>query len=118
MPNNKLVKKFWELVKDEYEHLTFEQFNQICLYPYEHFRKRMCEDDIPDIRIKHLGSFQIFATPILEDLNHRKNRISKKEREQKKIYPGEYKIIEKLENYVKNNPQVFRKNDKKRNTSD
>lgn len=116
MPNNKLIERFYESIKEEFPNLSKEEINQVCLFPYRYFKSRMSDDDIPDVRIKYLGSWQVFSTPVISRLNTVQERIDRKTREDKVIYPNEIEELNKLKEYVKNNHEVFSKMVQRRNT--
>lgn len=116
MPRNNLIIKFFEEIRDKYPHLSFDQINEACLFPYMYFKRRMSDDDIPDIRIKYLGSWQVYSKPILSKIKKIEDKFERRNREGKVIYPNEIQELEKLKNYVKNNPQVFCKVGERRNT--
>ena len=116
MPRNELIQEFYDTVKDSYPKLSFNKINEACLFPYRYFKKRMSDDDIPDIRVKYLGSWQVYSKPILSEINRRTKIIDKRKEEDEEIMPYEYKELNKLKQYVEDNPKVFSKVDKRRNT--
>jgi hypothetical protein len=116
MPRNNLVEEFYEQIKLSYPDFTFEQINEICLFPYMYFKRRMSDDDIPDIRVKYLGSWQVFSKPVLDRLKKKEVSIKRRQDKGEEIYPNEIQELNKLKKYVEDNPKVFHKVDKRRNT--
>lgn len=116
MPRNKLVERFYESIKNKYPELSFEEVNEACLFPYEYFRQRMTTGEMPDIRIKYFGSFQIFSTPVLKEIKKIEAINEKVLSKGEQIYPYYEERLKNMKDYVKNNPKVFSKNDKKRDT--
>lgn len=119
MPKNELIERFYRTLSNtKFKDLSYEKVNEICLFPYEYFRRRMSSNDIPDIRIKYFGSFQVFAAPILKEINVLNKKKESAINEGREMYPYHQKSLEKLEAYVQDNPKVFIKNVKRKNTSD
>lgn len=101
---NDLIKRFIAKVKDDYPTLTDAEIADTVNGTFNYFRMRMGDEDIPDVRIKGFGSFQIFAAPVIKQINSLKNNISKDS-----IHLEYYKHnLEKLEKYVEKNPDLFK----------
>jgi nucleoid DNA-binding protein len=101
---NDLIKRFVVKVKDAYPTLTDAEIADTVNSTFNYFRIRMGDDDIPDIRIKGFGSFQVFAAPVVKKINSLKNSIDKD------LTHLEYHKhnLEKLENYVEKNHKLFK----------
>lgn len=110
MSRNQLIKRYYDEVKDNYD-ITEEQFSDIIFTAFKYFRNRMSSEEIPDIRIKGFGSFQVFSTPVKYEIK----RLSKLVEQNK---ASEYVInrIKVLNDYVEKNDVLFKKDSEKRNT--
>ena len=111
MPRNSLVEDYYELVKQDYPDINIEKFNEAIMSAFKHFKKRMSEKDLPDVRIKGFGSFQIFSTPILNGIKKLEKDLKKKEEKYGSIreYDSQLEQLKMLKDYVEKNPELFKK---------
>lgn len=88
--HDKLIKEYYESVKDKYPHVDIDKFTAICKAPFHYIAKQMARMDMPIIHIKYFGKFIVFSSYIkklLRKLEDRKkfgvvssaNYIKKKE---------------------------------------
>jgi hypothetical protein len=112
MSRNLLVKRYYDKVKDNYD-ITEEQFLEIIFIAFKYFRSRMNSEEIPDIRIKGFGSFQVFSTPVKYELKKLDKFI--KEGKGNDFHLNRVKI---LNDYVEKNKVLFEENSKERDTSE
>ncbi len=110
MSRNLLVKRYYDKVKDNYD-ITEEQFSEIIFIAFKYFRSRMNSEEIPDIRIKGFGSFQVFSTPVKYELKRLHKLIDKN-----KATDFNYNRIKILNEYVEKNKVLFEENSKERDT--
>jgi len=74
---DKLIKEYWEQVKEKYPNFTFEQFEKVCKAPFYFFKNCMESEGTPVIHIKYLGKFRLFPKSIrwlIRVNNKRKDR--------------------------------------------
>lgn len=109
MPRNSLIERYYDRLKEEGEldGLSESDVHDIIHDTFKYFKNKMANSNLPDVRLKGFGSFQIFAAPIL-------NAIKKNK---KKEEPNN-EILLMLENYVKNNAKLFEKVNQRRNNPD
>jgi hypothetical protein len=109
---NQLIKRYYDKVKHQYD-ISEEQFFEIIFIAFKYFRSRMNSEEIPDIRIKGFGSFQVFSTPVKYELK----RLAKLVKEGKggEFHDNRIKI---LNEYVEKNKVLFEENIKERDTSE
>jgi hypothetical protein len=101
---NDLIKRFIVKVKDAYPTLTDAEIADTVNGTFNYFRMRMGDDDIPDIRIKGFGSFQIFAAPIVKQISSLKKKVI----DTNKYATYHKHNLEKLEKYVEKNSKLFK----------
>lgn len=119
MPRNPLVEKYYNQVKHKYPDLKEEEFHSLINHTFKYFRSRMVDEDLPDIRLKGFGSFQVFATPVLNNIERYKKIIEKKKAKNKlKEYDSVIDRLKMLEDYVKENQALFEKINQRRSKSD
>ena len=58
--NQELMEEFYARNSAKYPSLTLEQFTAICHCQYKYARQWIEGDEIVEIRLKYLGSFQVF----------------------------------------------------------
>ena len=57
--SNKVIKEFYESVQDDYPHLTYKDFERVCVAPFIHLRKSIRYDELIDIRYLNFGIFMV-----------------------------------------------------------
>lgn len=99
------INKYYKLIKEQYPQLTEAQCYKIINDTFYYFRNRMAEDDLPDVRLKGFGSFQIFAAPIVKEVAKLRGLV----RTQSWITENSKCLIKlkTLESYVEKNPKLF-----------
>lgn len=55
-----LMKEFYELNKDKYPDMTFEQMRDICYTQFRYVKEEMASGELNNIRLKYLGIFVVF----------------------------------------------------------
>lgn len=117
MARNILIERYHEKVKNEFPQLSEAEFHEIINFTFRYFRRRMSENDLPDVRLKGFGSFQIFATPVLTALTKHRRLLEKKLQRNPDLPENcdTFLNIKMLENYVEKNPKLFEKANKRRN---
>ena len=99
LKNPELIAEFYEKEKDKYPGLTLEQFKDICQNPWRYTKREMESGELPTIRLKYFGTFQVYqgrAKNMLENL--------KKRFKMHKIDPKQYfKLKEMLEKFLEKN---------------
>ena len=110
MSRNPLIKRYYDKVKDNYD-ITEDQFFDIIYLAFKYFRSRMNSEEIPDIRIKGFGSFQVFSTPVKYELKKLAKLV--KEGKGNDFHLNRIKI---LNEYVEKNKVLFEENNKEGDT--
>jgi nucleoid DNA-binding protein len=110
MSRNPLIKRYYDEVKHQYD-ITEDQFFDIVFTAFKYFRSRMNSEEIPDIRIKGFGSFQVFSTPVKYELKKLAKMV-----EQNKANEFHFNRIKILNEYVEKNKVLFKENTEKGDT--
>lgn len=107
LENKELIQKFYNQEKEKYPGLTFEQFYDICSGPWRFLKREMESGELPEVRLKYFGTFQVYEGRAKNMLHSIENRFKFH-----KIAPKQYfKLKEMLSNYLK------RKEDEKNKTN-
>lgn len=61
---DKLIKEYWETVKEKYPNFTFEKFEKVCKAPFWFFKSQIESKETPVIHIKYLGKFRLYPKSI------------------------------------------------------
>lgn len=85
---DKLIREYWEQVKEKYPNFTFEKFEKVCKAPFYFFKSQMESKDTPIIHIKYLCKFRIYSNNVRSLIarnNHRrsKNKIDEETHKQR-----------------------------------
>lgn len=107
-----LTKRYYDKVKNNYD-ISEEQFYEIITLAFKYFRSRMNSEEIPDIRIKGFGSFQVFSTPVKYELKRLAKLVS-----ENKVNEFHYNRIKILNEYVEKNKVLFKEGSKEGDTPD
>lgn len=103
LTQEKIIKGYWEEVKDQYPNLTFEQFSEICETPAKFTTSQIANGKLPRIHVKYLGDFKVYPKRIakkLEDIEAwlKLGYITKEKYEERKAFFLNYQEeIRKLE---------------------
>lgn len=73
--NQELMSEFYDRMLPIYPELTLEQMTEICYTQYQFLRNCIEGDDIVEIRLKYLGSFQVFPGRAKNYLYNMKERL-------------------------------------------
>ena len=74
LTNSDLVKEFYDRIEGQYPELTEEQVRDIVFAPWRFLKSEMETGDLPEIRIKYFGTFQVYkgrAVNMLRNLEKR-----------------------------------------------
>lgn len=95
--NQDLMSEFYEMIKETYPELSYEQCKKVLFSPWRFLKREMESGELPIIRFQYFGSFRVFKG--------RANymRWVNEERFKKGLASEEdYKLVdEMLENYLK-----------------
>lgn len=79
--------EYYELIKDEYPHLTFSDVDRICRNNFKLIKAEMRKGSLKTIRLRYLGTFTVFRGRALGMLNKtRKMHQEGKVNDEIKIY--------------------------------
>jgi hypothetical protein len=68
------IKEYWDIVKDNYPNITFEQFETVCKSPPKAIKQWIKNGDLPIIHVKYLGKIMVYKGTII----HRIKDIQRK----------------------------------------
>lgn len=89
---DKLIKEYWETVKEKYSNFTFEQFETVCKSPFRFFKSRMESDNPPTvIHIKFLGKIRMYPSYVKRllvrnDLHKKSGNIDAEEHSRREAF--------------------------------
>lgn len=96
LQNSELIEEFYNQEKHKYPDMTLEQFKEVCFGPWRFLKHEMESGELPEVRLKYFGTFQVYqgrAKHMLENL--------KKRFKFHKIDPVQYhKLKDMLEKYL------------------
>lgn len=72
---DKMIKMYYEEVKEQYPDLTFEEFKKVCKSPFLAIIEWMKDPWLPWIKIKFLGQIKPFEGTVLDRIKVIKNRL-------------------------------------------
>lgn len=115
MARNPLVERYYNRVKDKFPQLNESEFHDAINSTFRYFKKRMGSEDLPDVRLKGFGSFQIFAKPVLSGIRRLEEKVSTYRHFNHPVENYEcYQQLQNLKKYVKENPLLFNEAIKRR----
>jgi len=74
LENAELIQEFYNQEKHKYPDLTLEQFKEVCFGPWRFVKTQMESGELPEVRLKYFGTFQVYegrAKHMLENLKKR-----------------------------------------------
>lgn len=96
LSNDDILKEFFEELEEEYPDLTIEQVKEICHTPWRFLKKEMESGELPEVRFKYFGTFQVYTGRAKMMLKNMKVRFQKQQ-----IDPKQYfKHKEMLEKFL------------------
>lgn len=94
-----LIREFYEKEKHKYPGVTLEEFKEIIHTPWLYTKKQMESGELPTIRLKYFGTFQVYPGRAKNMLNNLKVRFKNL-----KIEPERYfKLKTMLEKFIEKN---------------
>lgn len=54
-----LIDEYYEIEKHNYPNISKEEFNKICRAPFNYIKNEIEGEELPEIGIKHLGTFSV-----------------------------------------------------------
>lgn len=81
LDTEKIIKLFYEKIKEDYPKLSFEQIREICKSPFRHIANQIAKDNLPTILVKYFGTFEVHIGKIknlmtANDTSFKFNKIS------------------------------------------
>lgn len=96
--NEELIEEFYNKKKEEYPNLSLEQMKDICFGPWKFLKDEMESGELPTVRLKYFGTFQVYKGRAEFMLRNLKERF-----EANKITEKQYfKLKKMLEKFLKN----------------
>ena len=97
LENQELIEEFYEKIADDYPSITLEDTKEICFTPWRFLKQEMESGELPEVRFKYFGTFQVYKGRAEMMLYNLKQRFKFH-----KIEPKQYfKLKEMLENHLK-----------------
>jgi len=62
--NERLIKEYFEEVKEKYPDLDFKRFREICKFPFEYIKQCIRGNKFPKILVKYIGKFRTYPSKI------------------------------------------------------
>lgn len=106
LDTERVIKEYYETIKDQYSHIDLEWFIKICKNPFWHFNKAMAREDLPTIHIKNLGRLVVMPDNIKKLLRNNNSDLKfnsvtpEKHKEIEERLLGILKEIERDENQI------------------
>ncbi len=97
LENKELIEEFYQRNKDKYPNVSLEQFRDVCFGPWRFLKQEMESGDLPEIRLKYFGTFQVYQGRARNMLHNLKQRFQFKKIDSKQYF----KLKEMLEKYLK-----------------
>ena len=95
--NQDLIEEFYNKNIDKFPGLTLEQYKEICFTPWRFLKQEIESGELPEIRFKYFGTFQVYKGRAENMLYNLKQRFKFR-----KIEPKQYfSLKEMLEKYLK-----------------
>lgn len=98
LENDKLIAEFHKLNKDKYPDIDLEQAKEICNGPWKFIKQEMESGELPTIRLKYFGTFQVYQGRAKNMLDKLKERFRYNKVERSEFY----RIKEMLEKFISN----------------
>lgn len=77
LDNQQLMEEFHSTVKNEFPNIDFEQLKDICFGPWRFLKDEMESGNLPTVRLKYFGTFQVYPGRCNNMLYHLKNKFEK-----------------------------------------
>lgn len=68
LTQEKMIKEYYDEVKDKFSDVNFERFESICKSPMNFVKQMIKCGELPLILIKHIGKFRVFKGKIKREL--------------------------------------------------
>jgi hypothetical protein len=97
LSNNELLNEYFIETAYKYPNLTLEQIRDICYGPWKFLKQEMESGELPEIRFKYFGSFQVYRGRAELMLYNLKQRFKSNNIDHKQYF----KLKEMIEKYLK-----------------
>ena len=92
-----LIEEYYNTIKDKYPDLTPEDCKEICSAPWKFLKQEIESGELPEIRFKYFGSFQVYKGRAENMLYNLKVKFDNQKITED--YYMKYKVM--IENYLK-----------------
>lgn len=92
-----LIEQYFYTIAEEYPELTMEECKEICHSPWKYLKVQIESGDLPEVRLKYFGTFQVYEGRARNMLFNLKERFRAKNVEPKQYF----KLKTMIENYLK-----------------
>lgn len=94
--NQELMEEFYTKNLSKFPDLTLEEFKEVCYSPWRYLKQEMESGELPEIRFKYFGTFQVYKGRAENMLHNLKQRFKFH-----KIDPKQYfHLKDMLEKYL------------------
>lgn len=97
LENKELIEQYFIGIADKYPSLTLEECKEICFAPWRFLKQEIESGELPEVRFKYFGTFQVYPGRAENMLYNLKERFR-----YHKIDPKQYfKLKEMLDKFIK-----------------
>ena len=97
LENREIIEEYFITIADQYPSLTLEECKEICNAPWRFLKQEVESGELPEVRFKYFGTFQVYKGRAEMMLYNLKQRFKFH-----KIEPKQYfKLKEMLVNHLK-----------------
>lgn len=97
LENREIIEEYFIKIADQYPSLTLEECKEICNAPWRFLKKEIESGELPEVRFKYFGTFQVYKGRAEMMLYNLKQRFKFH-----KIEPKQYfKLKEMLDKFLK-----------------
>ena len=85
LDNQQLLSEFYELIKEDYPHVSYEDLKDICFAPWMFLKEEMESGNLIDVRFEFFGVFTVLEGKVIA-----MQKLNKKQLEENKITQDTY----------------------------
>ena len=97
LDNQQLLEKFYQEHSNKYPDVDFERIKEVCFGPWRFLKQEMESGELPSVRFKYFGSFQVYKGRAENMLYNLKVKFDNEKITED--YYMKYKVM--IENYLK-----------------
>lgn len=82
---HQLIRELWNIEKENYPGMRFEQFEEICSIPMKFTKKNLEDPTLPTVRLMYFGVFAVFEGKIENILRRLENTRKRGRKSDEKV---------------------------------